>query len=147
MEKLSINNFAGIKEASIEISPVTGLIGPQASGKSVSAKLLFFFRDIASRLPEAVIDGDMNAAKYKAECCKKFNRYFPIDQTQTSDFNIKYFTKNEQVCVTFKNQESAEQGTIGLEWSEFYTKAIEELAEKKKKTSRLNCGNRKGGRQ
>lgn len=133
MEKLSINNFAGLKEVSLEISPVTGLIGPQASGKSVSAKLLFFFREIASRLPEAVVGDDMNAAQYKAECCKRFNRYFPVDQTRIPDFSITYSSKGEQVRVTFRKEESEEQGTIGLEWSDFYPKAIETLAERKKK--------------
>ncbi len=48
MEKLLIHNFAGLKEVTIEVSPITGFIGPQASGKSVIAKLLYFFREIGS---------------------------------------------------------------------------------------------------
>ncbi len=43
-ETLTIENFGGIKHAEIELSRVNVFIGPQATGKSVAAKLLYFFR-------------------------------------------------------------------------------------------------------
>lgn len=57
MERLLASNFAGLKSVELEIRPVTGFVGPQASGKSVLAKLLYSFREIASRLPAAVLNG------------------------------------------------------------------------------------------
>ena len=130
MEKLSINNFAGLKQVSIELSPVTGLIGPQASGKSVTAKLLYFFREIASRLPAAATDG-LGAAQYKADCCKRFTRYFPFDSSGVPDFQITYSTRNQHVRVVFEKDQPASPGGVGLEWSDFYTSAIEKFAARK----------------
>src|SRR5208282_6507432 len=100
MEKLSISNFAGLKDVSIEVRPVTGFIGPQASGKSIIAKLLYFFRRIAARLPVAVSEG-LGAAQYKTECCKRFMRYFPVDESGAWEFQITYSTNRETVRVVF----------------------------------------------
>lgn len=50
-ETLYISNFKAIKEAQIEIKPITLLIGEQASGKSTIAKLAYFFQ----RLPVELI--------------------------------------------------------------------------------------------
>ena len=132
MEKLSINNFAGLKSVNIDIKPVTGLIGPQASGKSIIAKLLYFFREIGSRLPAAVTDG-LTGASYKQECCKKFRRYFPIENTGVSDFSITYTTKEQNITVTFRTNDGQGEATLGLEWSGFYDSVLEKFASRKKK--------------
>ena len=44
VERLVITNFLDIEHADIEIKSFNVLIGPQASGKSVIAKLLWFFK-------------------------------------------------------------------------------------------------------
>jgi hypothetical protein len=132
MEKLSINNFAGLREMSLDISPVTGLIGPQASGKSVIAKLLYFFREIGSRVPAAITDG-LGTSQYKAECCKRFTRYFPLGSLGTSDFEVSYVTKNERIRLAFSTEEAAPEGSLLLEWSDFFPAAIEKFSERKQK--------------
>ena len=43
MQRIEIQNFGPIKEASIEIPKFLLLIGEQASGKSTVAKLIYFF--------------------------------------------------------------------------------------------------------
>jgi hypothetical protein len=131
MEKLSINNFAGLKSVNIDVKPVTGLIGPQASGKSIIAKLLYFFREIGSRLPAAVTEG-LDGAKYKIECLKKFRRYFPIENTGVSDFSITYTTKAQSISVTFSLDSVPGEGTLGIEWTDFYNSVLEKFANRKK---------------
>ena len=130
MEKIRINSFAGLKELELGVSRVTGLVGPQASGKSIIAKLLYFFREIASGLPDAVIDG-LGSAQYKAACCKRFSHYFPADQAGVADFEITYLTGKEQVRVSFSKEPAAGQESLGLEWSDFYPSAIETLTQSK----------------
>ena len=44
MQKLIIDNFKQITHAEIEIKDFLLLIGPQASGKSTIAKLIYFFK-------------------------------------------------------------------------------------------------------
>ena len=53
-EKLTVKNFAGITDLKIEIKRINILIGPQASGKSVCAKLLFYFKDFVWAILAAV---------------------------------------------------------------------------------------------
>ncbi len=42
-EYLIVEKFAGLKRVEIQINPITILIGPQASGKSIVVKLAYFF--------------------------------------------------------------------------------------------------------
>ncbi len=46
MERLIVKNFAGIKEAELEFKDITVLIGPQAEGKSVIAKLMYVMMEM-----------------------------------------------------------------------------------------------------
>lgn len=46
MKKIEIHNFGPIKDAIIDIKPMLVLIGPQASGKSTIAKLIYFFETL-----------------------------------------------------------------------------------------------------
>ena len=129
MERIRINNFAGLKEVNLEVSQVTGFIGPQASGKSIIAKLLYFFRGTASWLPDAAFRL-MSSDEYKAECLRRFNLYFSMDATSgTPGFHISYTSESGRVSVEF-SRGRGRPGSRRLEWSAFYPSAFESLAEK-----------------
>lgn len=49
-EQLIIRHFGPIKEAKIELGSLTAFVGPQATGKSIAAQLLYFFRGIEELL-------------------------------------------------------------------------------------------------
>ncbi len=49
-EKLTIRNFAGLSQVDIDLGPITLLIGPQAAGKSVIAKLAYYFKSFIQKL-------------------------------------------------------------------------------------------------
>ncbi len=59
-EKLIIKNFAGIKELEIEVKKINILIGPETSGKSICAKLLFYFQDFFKEVSLTVKSGQEN---------------------------------------------------------------------------------------
>ena len=46
IQKIEVRHFGPIEEASITIKPLLVLIGPQASGKSTLAKLIYFFQQL-----------------------------------------------------------------------------------------------------
>ena len=50
MKKIEIHNFGPIKDAVVDIKPMLVLIGPQASGKSTIAKLIYFFETLPDDL-------------------------------------------------------------------------------------------------
>ena len=58
-ETLHIQNFAGITDATISLSRMNVFIGPQASGKSVCAKLIDFYGKIESRLTRHFFVGEV----------------------------------------------------------------------------------------
>jgi hypothetical protein len=124
MEKIIIHQFAGLKDISLETGPITVIIGPQATGKSVTAKLIFFFREIGSQLLAATTAGE-GLEDFKTECKKKFFRYFPCDSWGKENFSITYKTNGQQLRVEFNHIEgkSAEE-SFSIIFSDFYQDAL-----------------------
>src|SRR5580658_10098025 len=93
IEKLRIHNFAGIRDAEIDLSRMTVLIGPQATGKSICAKLYFYFKQIVQQIPEAVIKGQKKD-EIRNDQKDLFLRYFPSSAWGDGTFEI-HFTVGE----------------------------------------------------
>jgi predicted ATPase len=55
MQKIYVRNFGAISEAEIEIKKILVLIGPQASGKSTIATLIYFFRGLGNNILRQVL--------------------------------------------------------------------------------------------
>jgi predicted ATPase len=53
-ERLVIRNFGPVQEADVEIKDLTVFVGPQATGKSITAQLLYFMRGIEDLLGRSV---------------------------------------------------------------------------------------------
>ena len=89
-EKISIKNFGGMTSLEVELRQINIFIGPQASGKSITVKLLFFFKNILSDIIESISDGE-DKRIFKNEQLKKFNAYFPKESCGESPFSISYY--------------------------------------------------------
>ncbi|CDH20303.1 hypothetical protein XBKQ1_2570003 [Xenorhabdus bovienii str. kraussei Quebec] len=59
MEKLIVENFVSIRKVEIKLNKINILIGPQAAGKSLLAKLIAFIKDIHD-ITTDYISGDKN---------------------------------------------------------------------------------------
>jgi predicted ATP-binding protein involved in virulence len=94
-EKITIKNFGGLDEVTIPLNSINIFIGKQASGKSVSAKLIYFFKT----LPREIFNG-VEQGKTKPEInnfiLRKFEEYFPLE-SWANDFEIAYFFGNENI--------------------------------------------------
>ena len=55
-EKIKIHNFGGITNLEAEFNQINIFIGPQASGKSITVKLIFFFKNIFSDMLQSVLN-------------------------------------------------------------------------------------------
>ena len=88
-EKLIIDNFVGIKHLELDIRQINILIGPQATGKSICAKLLFYFK----RFPQEIMN-NLSAVRSEIElgrlCIAKFDEYFPPRSLGRHPFTIRY---------------------------------------------------------
>lgn len=122
-EKLIVKNFAGIKELEIEIKRINILIGPQASGKSVCAKLLFYFKNFVWQIL-TVVENEQTKRYLDSNYSKTFEEYFPPDSWGNNNFFIRYEIANVFIEVTRK-QDS--KGKISLNYSDFFKKELADL--------------------
>lgn len=88
MEKLIIKDFCGIKNIQIDLADITVLIGPQASGKSICAKSLYFFKRFINEMRSA-LDEQKNKKDFDEALKFKFEEYFP-SQSWTPNFLLRY---------------------------------------------------------
>lgn len=114
-ENLYIRNFGGLKEASVSINKdFTLFIGPQASGKSVIAKLAFYFKGIVygTDLPESISEKDTPESVAKA-AAKRFFLIFPVSCWPTETFELRYEFNDEMIWI--KSEFMREEGKHEVE--------------------------------
>jgi hypothetical protein len=75
-ELLSIRNFAGISELDVPLSKINVLIGPQAAGKSIVAKLFFYFKGAVTRFMASGRSGK-ESKESDEDSLRVFEDYFP----------------------------------------------------------------------
>jgi hypothetical protein len=90
-ETISIRNFGGISRATIPLNSINIFIGKQASGKSVAAKLIYFFSHIHETVFESLAAGEPHR-KIGSEINALFLRYFPPASWPSGTFSITYRT-------------------------------------------------------
>ena len=97
-ESLKVKNFLVVSNADIEIKKINILIGRQANGKSVIAKLVYFFRALSVHFIEGIRN---NSAKRDLDksLIDDFEKRFPQYAWEGSDFEIEYRIDNLEVCI------------------------------------------------
>jgi hypothetical protein len=89
MAKLTITQFSCIDHADLELGRLTVLIGPQASGKSVICKLIYFFYNIIGT-NFFVDDEDRDWKSFSAEIVSDFKKWFPPAAWGKKRFTIAF---------------------------------------------------------
>lgn len=102
METLRITNFLTIAQADICLNRFNVFIGPQARGKSIVAKLIYFFK---KEVGQALIDNAIHG-KSKRELTAileaKFEAIFPRAYWGAQEFSICYTNNLLAVCFVGK---------------------------------------------
>lgn len=98
-ESLSISNFAGLDKISIEFKKLNVFIGPQASGKSITIKLAYFFKDMFTDLINSISKNE-NLNTFKSSQVDKFIKFFPKKSWKTDGFKITYVLRDGiSICI------------------------------------------------
>lgn len=123
MEKLIIQGFAGLQDIEIIPKKINLLIGPQASGKSIIAKLLFYFR---SFVQEIFFAGFNSESKPEFDKTMKilFEQYFPLESWGESEFTIQYLLFSEYIAINCNKNIKRNTSRLDLTYSDFYKKAL-----------------------
>jgi hypothetical protein len=98
MIKLYVKNFGGIKEAEIEVKPLTIFIGKQASGKSILSKLIYFFNECFNILIYNYHDNSQE--EILAIIKERFNEYFSITNLTDEVFVIQYTAGENKIYLS-----------------------------------------------
>lgn len=101
MEKLKIDNFLGLKDINIQINDFNVIIGPQASGKSLIAKLIYYSKSIFEEMYLAA-NKDYTKTELKKELRTKFERFFPESSWKDSSFKLEYTVNYFTFSITNK---------------------------------------------
>jgi AAA15 family ATPase/GTPase len=140
MEKLEIKNFLTLREVSIDIKRFTILIGPQANGKSIIAKLHYFFRNLLFRQFIQSIEVFASKADFERHCRQSFEEIFPSYAWQDRAFEIHYKTGDIDIAIV---KPSSSKGSTNLKFlfsdnllelyrnaKRYYKKQLEQYEEK-----------------
>ncbi|WP_103099243.1 AAA family ATPase [Novosphingobium guangzhouense] len=127
MPTLEINDFSCIQGARIELKPITLLIGPQASGKSLISKLCFFFTDILNQQFDAAESG-LSLERFRNQMLKRFEEWFPPAAWGRKDFSIIYKSGEEiTYSVNRSKKKKRNDYEIDIQFSAFFENQYNEL--------------------
>ena len=104
MQTLVVKGFLGIKKAKIEINSITVIIGEQAAGKSIVARLIYFFHEYLANFDR--ISYILEPKNYYDErMAREFSDIFPSYSWEESKFRIDY-TSPEHTITLFSKKRS-----------------------------------------
>lgn len=128
-ETLTIQNFAGIELLEIEIKPITVLIGPQASGKSICAKLIFYFRDFHRYVIDSIFR-NRELEEIILIYRQVFEEYFPRHSWNCGNFEITYRNEKDYIkieCLDTEGIRDEESQIPDLSYGQFYKENFERV--------------------
>jgi len=130
MEQLRVENFLVIKKAELNVSKICVIIGPQASGKSVLAKLLHLFREFFyESTPRVLRDSRAESAldltnKMRRVLLQALSKYLPDCLEQESHFRINYVAGDFSIVVE-KQEGNPLSDPAGIRFSKSYLNFLE----------------------
>ncbi len=144
-ENILVSNFLVVKKADIAVRKINIIIGPQANGKSVIAKLLYFFNSISGHFVKGI-----RATKSKRDLdaiiLSDFENRFPKYSWENTNFSIVYTLNDLEITLTGKKN-SRGKTVLKLGYSDqlsklfsskkrLYNKKLIEATESQKNKSR-----------
>lgn len=107
MQTIRIKNFLGIKDAEVHLNGLTAIIGPQAAGKSIVARLFYFFNEYFSGFDDLSLLRNEHKKTYDSRKKADFCKIFPQYSWKSDGFEIEY--SKENFSITLKSPTDSEQ--------------------------------------
>lgn len=131
MERLKVKNFLIIKKCDIDVGRLTLIIGLQASGKSVIAKLLYFFRRFISTTYLFSAQNLETKTQLEKRGKADFEAFFPKYTWSDQEFEIVYQVNDTELSLVYRK---GKNGKLSLKLD--YSKNLEQLHQKIKTACR-----------
>lgn len=112
-ESITVVGFAGLKEITLCLGDFNLLIGPQATGKSIIAKLLFYCKSVVWQ-GFAATENQQSKRDFDRTLLKRFEELFPPQSWGKDSFSITY--KYNDFCIEIVRSK-AESENLELNYS------------------------------
>ena len=122
MEKLTVKNFLNIKDIEFNLSKINIIIGQQASGKSIIAKLMYFSRNFFIQYRVSMQFHGQKKAEFDRSIIANFKTIFPEYSWKNQEFDILYENDQYHVHLSNKTISHGKQHKLSLEYSEYLVK-------------------------
>lgn len=113
MQRLIINNFSSIKFADLQLSALTIIIGPQASGKSVISKLIYFFNEQLSDLP-VMAEENLTSLELERRIADEFVKWFPSSAWGDKLFKIRFEAGPFEISVRRRGDRKSQRANVNI---------------------------------
>lgn len=114
MERLVVKNFLILEDIDLEVKKFNIIIGSQGTGKSLVAKILYFFRQIGTSLRRNLSKYN-DLEKAKESITDDFKKFFPFYSWSTTEFSIQYYFADTHITL----QNSADARPLKITFSDF----------------------------
>lgn len=128
MQRIAIKDFSCIKSADIQLTPLTIIIGPQASGKSVLSKLIYFCTSVITDYDNLLVYERLTVDELNKSFCYKFTEWFPTSAWGDKRFNIEYQLSEFSLKITRIEKSDRVRIIFGEKFSRFYEELSHRLA-------------------
>jgi hypothetical protein len=118
---LSISNFLSIKKANITIRRINVFIGPQAQGKSVISKLIYFFKEFPSIIFDEASE-NKDKRQFDSACKVRFEKIFPSYAWEKTSFLIVYDAGSYKICI--ENERVGSKLRFSIKYSSSVNKSL-----------------------
>lgn len=121
MATLTINDFLSIKSANIELRRINVFIGPQAQGKSIISKLIYFFKEFPTEIYDAVLESK-DKRQFDSGMKSKFEKIFPSYAWEKSSFLVIY--DNDEFAIFIENKKVSNKYKFSITYTPNVNKAL-----------------------
>lgn len=134
LAQLDVKAFSCIDSACLQISDMTVIIGPQASGKSVLCKLYYFFQTVITSLPRTIQESD-DINDLGARILEEFGEWFRPTSWGPRAFTVRFTTGDNWIHIS-RGRSKSKVSRAKIAFSESFDtamlKAFEVLANARK---------------
>lgn len=128
MEKVVVDKFLIISSAEFEVKRVNIIIGPQAHGKSLLAKLLYFFREVISDIFLDAVGNLETQKELNNRVVSLFEKYFPKYTWIDQEIKIEYQLDDIYINISKTNK----QKSLKIEYSKYFSSIFRQIKNKYK---------------
>ncbi len=125
MEKLTLKNFLNINSIELDLAKINIVIGTQASGKSIIAKLIYFFQNFFVEYRISILKSQ-NEGEFYQTIIKRFQEIFPDYTWNSQEFEIGYKINDYYINI-YTKPVPENKYKIFLKYSDYLVKIRETL--------------------